>query len=449
MGMAASQARYLGLTARKTNTEYEGQQINQARTALANQSANLFNRLLGLSVPTAPKTTDYTKQSYSFSDGFNDYEVDNLENVDYTDPNSGEKYNYQVTYHYNQDVFKAIQERNTNPQVQKIRTFETESKTETGAKVEKQQDSYKVTENGGQSAVFTKCGEEDLDELKALAQAGKIVIDDVTKIQDEFYKVTGINAEGEETKLFCKKDDLEKIANDATQTGNLKYAQTVQNGYTYKVGNSNAENYSTKVNPKEDIELKAALEQIRHDFPELASVPDDQIWIYTKNGKTCFATETDLNNSMYSGNGNQINNQYQISSPIDYQTGMNQYYATNIKEKITEKKYARLDDFSGSGRYSNITIKDQTGTFQLNSEEKTDQAAYSDAMEHYNYKITQYEKELADINAKTSIIQVQDRTLELRLKQLDTEQKALSTEMEAVKSVISKNVETTFKTFSS
>jgi len=46
MGMAASQARYLALTARKTNTEWEGQQINQARTALANQSANLFNQLL-------------------------------------------------------------------------------------------------------------------------------------------------------------------------------------------------------------------------------------------------------------------------------------------------------------------------------------------------------------------------------------------------------------------
>ena len=58
MGMAASQARYLALTARKTNTEYEGQQINQARTALANQSANLFNQLLGLEVPVAPKTTN-------------------------------------------------------------------------------------------------------------------------------------------------------------------------------------------------------------------------------------------------------------------------------------------------------------------------------------------------------------------------------------------------------
>ena len=48
MGMAASQARFLGLTARKTNTEYEGQQVNQQRTALANQSAGLFNEMLAL-----------------------------------------------------------------------------------------------------------------------------------------------------------------------------------------------------------------------------------------------------------------------------------------------------------------------------------------------------------------------------------------------------------------
>ena len=86
MGMAASQARYLGLTARKTNTEYEGQQINQARTALDNQSANLWNRMLALQVPTAPKTTDYTTQHYAFTDGYNDYEIDSYQNVDYTDP---------------------------------------------------------------------------------------------------------------------------------------------------------------------------------------------------------------------------------------------------------------------------------------------------------------------------------------------------------------------------
>ena len=66
MGMAASQARYLALTARKTNTEYEGQQINQARTALSNQSANLFNQMLGLSVPVPPSTQDFTKVQYSY-----------------------------------------------------------------------------------------------------------------------------------------------------------------------------------------------------------------------------------------------------------------------------------------------------------------------------------------------------------------------------------------------
>ena len=61
MGMAASQARYLSLTARKTNVEYEGQQVNQERTALANQSAGLFNQMLALEVPTPPSASDYSK----------------------------------------------------------------------------------------------------------------------------------------------------------------------------------------------------------------------------------------------------------------------------------------------------------------------------------------------------------------------------------------------------
>ena len=69
MGMAASQARFLGLTARKNNVEYEGQQINQQRTSLANQTANYYNDLLGMSVPTPPSVADYTKTVYSFNDG--------------------------------------------------------------------------------------------------------------------------------------------------------------------------------------------------------------------------------------------------------------------------------------------------------------------------------------------------------------------------------------------
>lgn len=67
MGLAASQARFLNLTARKTNIEYEGQQINQQRTTLANESANTYNQMLTLSVPTPPSETAYQTVVYKFS----------------------------------------------------------------------------------------------------------------------------------------------------------------------------------------------------------------------------------------------------------------------------------------------------------------------------------------------------------------------------------------------
>jgi hypothetical protein len=78
MGMAASQARFLGLTARKTNTEYEGQQINQQRTMLANKSANYYNDLLGMTVPVPPSVDDYTKTVYTFSDGALENRINSL-----------------------------------------------------------------------------------------------------------------------------------------------------------------------------------------------------------------------------------------------------------------------------------------------------------------------------------------------------------------------------------
>ena len=72
MGMSASQARLLALTARQSNLEFEGQQINQQRTNLSNQSANYYNSLLTMTVPTPPSTDDYTTVKYSFVIGGND-----------------------------------------------------------------------------------------------------------------------------------------------------------------------------------------------------------------------------------------------------------------------------------------------------------------------------------------------------------------------------------------
>ena len=76
MGMAASQARFLGLTARKSNVEYQVQQINQQRTSLANESAGLYNQMMELTVPTPPSVNAFTKTVYVL-DNTNNYANEN------------------------------------------------------------------------------------------------------------------------------------------------------------------------------------------------------------------------------------------------------------------------------------------------------------------------------------------------------------------------------------
>lgn len=73
MGMSASQARYLALTARMNDIEYQGQQINQQRTTLSTQINELYNSLLDMSVPTPPSQTDFSKTIYSGIVGANKF----------------------------------------------------------------------------------------------------------------------------------------------------------------------------------------------------------------------------------------------------------------------------------------------------------------------------------------------------------------------------------------
>lgn len=120
MGMAASQARYLALVARKSNCEYEGQQINQARTALSNQSANLFNQMLGLQVPVPPSTQDFTRTQYSFTDGINASTIS-----DWHQLAGNQEYNYVVTHYYYANQYTGFVKSLNDPQVQMSNTGST------------------------------------------------------------------------------------------------------------------------------------------------------------------------------------------------------------------------------------------------------------------------------------------------------------------------------------
>lgn len=438
MGMAASQARYLGLTARKTNVEYEGQQINQARTALSNQSANLFNQMLTLSVPTPPSTTDYTTLQYAFSDGANDYAITSMQQTDYTDPSTGEQYNYQVKYVYYQDVLKGIQEKNTNPQVQRIanNTYAhntADDDTITGAAATVDGTGYNVTglvDGVSETHAYTQCTAEDQGLITAYARTcgGTFDVSDYENI----FRYEDANG----NYIFANRSAIEAL-DGTTDLSESAMAVTV-GAPSYKIGNTSANLYDAT-----NLEQKAAYDQLVNDFSEIAGTPVDELWVYSKNGKLCFATQNDLEYSInnHTSSGTTI-------SPLDNQASLYQYYSSTISQEVVQQDYALLDDASGTGRYSTIKLQNSSATFALNSETITDENEYNDAMNQYNYDVAMYDKTIEDINSKTKIIQQEDRTLELRLKQLDTEQKALSTEMDAVKSVIQKNVESTFKTFS-
>ncbi|MCI1274103.1 MAG: hypothetical protein LKG27_06705 [Clostridiaceae bacterium] len=319
MGMAASQARYLGLTARKTNVEYEGQQINQQRTALANQSANTFNELLALQVPTAPSTQDYTTVQYSYTDGANTETITKMDALT-GDPD----YNYIVTHNHTADVYTGVETKKSNPQVS-------------------------------------------------------------------------------------------------------------LSGTTYKVGGNTLKTYDAT-----DDTLKAEYEQIVTDNPnsQFAKESAANIYYWTSGSDTYFTCKTDMDTCIAS------------STSTENQSKLNEYEAKSISKKIENTSKAFVE-FDSSGRATSVKYEDSSSSYSLSTKTTTDENAYNDAMNQYNYNMQVYEKRIADINAKTEKIQQQDRTLELRLRQLDTEQNALQTEMDAVKKVIEKNIESTFKTFGS
>ena len=187
---------------------------------------------------------------------------------------------------------------------------------------------------------------------------------------------------------------------------------------------------------KVDTNLKKAFRSGSINFDN--STYEGGLYTFKLNGTTYFTTYEDLMDAYYS-NPTGIN-------PIDAQYKMPYYNASNVQKTVEQTERALIET-DGEGRFKTIKFENNSVVYTLNMETVTDDAAYQDAMNKYYYDNARYDKMVQDINAKTSIIQQEDRTLELRLKQLDTEEKALKTETEAVQKIVKDNVDDTFKTF--
>ncbi len=180
MGMAASQARYLALTARKSNVEYEGQQINQSRTALANQTANLFSQMLGMSVPTPPSSTDYTTVQYSFSDGVNTEVLSDYYQLGTADSD----YNYVVTTYHTESLYTGSKKNLNDPQVQATTTNNysydsSSSENNTSKTVNKawsnDDGTYGIETSDGSTSIFKPVTMADNAQITAINTANGVV----------------------------------------------------------------------------------------------------------------------------------------------------------------------------------------------------------------------------------------------------------------------------------
>lgn len=400
MGMAASQARFLGLTARKTNVEYEGQQINQQRTTLSNQSANYYNQLLGMTVPVPPSTADYTKTVYTFEDGSLSNSISTM--IAQSDGT------YLISYTSSwTDDFAAVSAG------QSIVT-----RKDTGA-----------IDGTGKTIFDYFVGSKQLrgltDNLTFTAQD-----------YDDQGNPTGAAVSG----LFYDKESKKYYRQYNEQTGvySQEYVPTSNNvKYTCDFNDDYLKTLSADQIANLKEEEKNYIEILNEQYGEA-----DWLVRYVKNTTTntwspYFVKKDVLDSAIFSDTGSS-----QSNIPA---------YTIGSAQKTEEVKgvTARLEQDS-TGHIINVTLnpgQQDEVTYAVTTNTVTDQAAYDDAMNQYEYDKYEYDQSIQEINAKIEIIQAEDKNLELRLKQLDTEQDAIQTEMDAVQKVIEKNTESTFKTF--
>ncbi|MCQ2754009.1 MAG: hypothetical protein MJ231_03060 [bacterium] len=401
MGLAASQARYLALVAQQTNLQYQGQQINQERSVLAQQTAELYSTLLGMDVPTPPSTKAYTKVQYQGVSGGVKYAFDTSDIV------PCENNMYTITL--NNTVYGSCI----------VETADTVT-------VRKDMKEIKgTTINGDGKTIVT---DADIENLYVIDAAGNCVKanknTDFDKDEDDNYVLrSGVK--------YFRKDDAGEESRQIDAAGGITVSG--HDAYTLdqardlgKITKEEYDGYVTGI-------INAA---ITKDNGEKTLDKDSFLIYLDDGGKAHFILKDDATKDK-----NQAH-RYDYNPTGEY-----------IKKE--KKKDCQIEFDPSTGRITNIKVpnRDAEGnissytSISVEASEVTDTVAYDKANADYKYQQYLYDKEQQDINARIEIIQKEDRNLELKLSRLDTQNKEIDTELEALKKVLEKNIDNSYKTF--
>jgi len=477
MGMSASQARFLTLTARKTNTEYEGQQINQQRTMLSNESSNYYSQLASMTVPTPPSPSDYTKLSYTFNNGNTTNTITSLVATPTTASTGIYKLNY--TQQILTDTMKKVNSQSRVAQItieaSSMRYFINEAELVPPVTIDDNWNLSITEEEYMRNHLKFSIPEEVVDSMSYEQVKEKLTNEALTfKYYQAMYPDTEFimyyqdTGNGNYNPVFYKRPTV----SDDEMVNNYHFIGAAQLVYACRQdsrGNLNiADEESMRLHfgcsmpmdvvnsmSVEEMKKKLLLEvqyvkMLEEKYgiepvvaPNYVDKSSFKV-IYKKSPEGAyepqFYSDADLENIDYHGKtGLSIG-------------GLNKYvYGQDTETREIKNKDAKVEQ-DASGRYISIIIYDDenhnNGTkYNLTVTTISDENGYNDAMNQYYFNKAVYDQKVQEINAKIEIIQAQDKNLELKLKQLDTEENAIQTELDAVKKVISKNVESSFKTF--
>ena len=497
MGMAASQARFLGLTARKTNVEYEGQQVNQQRTTLSNQTASYYTDLLGMTVPVPPSIEDYTKTVYSFQDGALNNTINSmiaqkngLYTISYTsswqddfspvaslshvvtkvgDDEEGQKLYDAFTLGTAGGCYSHLKDHSEDSDLKYqlahiphvvnhmlgVGIYKTsDGKTLTiGSNPNQPQiyDTYwiKPTGNGyqGDAEIMSEIAEN----IKGKPIQQKLVdlLYNARQLHDgPVENITQEALDDLRNQLdYIVEQDLRKALDATYMVGkdtlrDLSFMNVSIDVYGNVTGYYGNDEYLKTLS---NSQLTQTIAQEKQYIKLLNEKYGESDWMirYVKNTTTGnwepeFYNKDTIKSAVYSDH-----NDANLTSLRCYRIGSDQ------KKEEIKNVSARLEQDT-TGRIIAVTLRPGSAdevTYAVTTNTVADQAKYDDAMNQYEYEKAQYDQAIQETNAKIEVIQAQDKNLELRLKQLDTEQEAIQTEMDAVSKVLEKNTESSFKTF--
>lgn len=448
MGMAASQARLLSITARLTNNENSGQSISYSKQRLADQTqqiTNEYNEALNttkLTVLTGFNGSDATYTDISYDTMTNKQMAANTKQYVVTDTKGrilvtediANAYK-QSAGNYNQFLAKLGYSQ-SDMTVQNVASLSATDKQDAAQKIHEAWDKYFAS-------VGIECSD---DEHKGIYDDGTYTF--------KWNNVLDTNDKGE----YLDKDGKVITADEAKTKG----YSSVGSGYASWAVLGDDGKPTGEYNP---INYEGTTDESRELYDYAMAITeafmrtDESLTADQKNNNQSFDPGS-YQLALDAGNKADLNYYKNIFSKMQ-SSGYFTYTNTPATAKDDPEHYKYVSVGTGTaGNVQKSPLKDNTvfeaalrdGSLRLEYYSTTSKSFKTTTISEDNC-IQEVSDERAIARAESKYnqdmadLENQDKKLDLELKKLDTEHSALQTEYDSVKNVVDKNVESSFKTF--